>query len=99
MTLSPNPLQINRPASILTLQYATPFPAVNLHVTLYDLAGRRLGTIFNAGPVPGTDVMTWDARSLDPVRFKTGQYLLVFQARDTGSSRLWETVERLILVN
>ncbi|MCH7859014.1 MAG: lamin tail domain-containing protein [Candidatus Marinimicrobia bacterium] len=98
LTLSPNPLQINRPASILTLQYATPFPAINLHVTLYDLAGRRLGTIFNGGPVPGTDVMTWDARSLDPVRFKTGQYLLVFQARDTGSSRRWETVERLILV-
>lgn len=99
LTLSPNPLEINRPTSILTLRYATPFPAVNLHVTIYDLAGRKLASIFNAGPVPGTDVITWNAQSLDLVRFKTGQYLLVFQARDTGSSRQWETVERLILVN
>ncbi len=42
--------------------------------------------------------MTWDARSLDPVRYKTGQYLLVFKAVDAGSSRRWERVERLILV-
>ena len=99
LTLSPNPLEINRPTSILTLQYATPFPAVNLHITIYDLAGRKLASIFNAGPVPGTGVVTWSAQSLDLVRFKTGQYLLVFQARDTGSNRQWETVERLILVN
>lgn len=99
LTLSPNPLEINRAASILTLQYATPFPAINLHVAIYDLAGRRVGTIFNEGPVPGSAAITWDARSLDLVQFKTGQYVLVFQARDTGSNDRWETMERLILVH
>lgn len=99
LTLTPNPLQINRPTSVLALHYGTPFPAVNLHVAIYDLAGRKLGTIFNEGPVPGTSVIHWNAQSLDLVRFKTGQYLLVFRARDTGSNRQWEAVERLILVN
>jgi hypothetical protein len=91
-------LRINRPESRLVLAYATPFASINLHVTVYDLAGRRIGTIYNGGPLPGSGEVTWDARSLDPVRYKTGQYLLVFKAVDAGSTRRWEQVERLILV-
>jgi len=44
-------------------------------------------------------VVTWDARSRDPVRYRTGQYVLLFRARDAGSDQRWERMERLILVN
>ncbi len=98
LTLEPNPLRINRPESRLVLAYATPFASINLHVTVYDLAGRRIGTIYNGGPLPGSGEVTWDARSLDPVRHKTGQYLLVFKAVDAGSTRRWERLARLIIV-
>ncbi len=98
LTLDPNPLRINRPESRLVLAYSTPFSSINLHVTVYDLAGRRIGTVYNGGPLPGIGEVTWDARSLDPVRYKTGQYLLVFKAVDGGSTQRWERVERLILV-
>jgi hypothetical protein len=98
LTLEPNPLQLNTPASILAVKYVTPFPAINLVVEIYDLAGRRLDTIFNEGPVPGAGVVTWDARSLDQVRYRTGQYVLLFRARDAGSGQRWERMERLILV-
>ena len=37
-------------------------------------------------------------RNLDPVRYRIGQYALRFHARDTGSNRQWERIERLILV-
>ncbi len=99
ITLEPNPLRLNTPESILTVTYVTPFPAINLLVEIYDLAGRRLGTVFNEGPVPGAGVVTWDARSQDQVRYRTGQYVLLFRARDAGSDRRWERMERLILVN
>ncbi|MBA7610645.1 MAG: hypothetical protein GH143_09870 [Calditrichaeota bacterium] len=99
LTLEPNPLRLNTPESILAVSYVTPFHAIILLVEIYDLAGRRLGTIFNEGPVPGAGVVTWDARSRDPVRYRTGQYLLLFRARDAGSDRRWERMERLILVN
>ncbi len=98
LTIEPNPLQINLPESILSISYVTPFSSINLLIELYDLAGRRLGTIFNEGPVPGSGAITWDARSLDPVRYRTGQYALRFHARDAGSNRQWERIERLILV-
>ena len=98
LTLEPNPLRINRPESRLVLAYNTPFSSINLQVTVYDLAGRRMGVIYNGGPLPGSGEVTWDARSLEPVRYKTGQYLLVFKAVDTASTRRWERVERLILV-
>lgn len=98
VTLEPNPLPLNTPASILAVKYVTPFPAINLLIEIYDLAGRRLGTIFNEGPVPGAGVVTWDARSLDPVRYRTGQYVLLFRAREAGSGQRWERMERLILV-
>lgn len=97
--LEPNPLPLNTPASILVVKYVTPFPAINLLIEVYDLAGRRLGTIFNEGPVPGAWAITWDVRAVDPVRYKTGQYVLLFRARDTGSNQRWERMERLILVN
>jgi len=32
------------------------------------------------------------------VRYKTGQYVLLFRARDAGSGQRWERMERLILV-
>ncbi|UCH09668.1 MAG: lamin tail domain-containing protein [Fidelibacterota bacterium] len=99
ISLDPNPLRINTSESILVVQYITPFPAINLLVEIYDLAGRKLGTIFNAGPVPGTGAVTWDARTLDQVRYRTGQYALVFRAKDTSSRSKWERMERLILVN
>lgn len=98
LTLEPNPLQINLPESILSISYVTPFSSINLLLELYDLAGRRLATIFNEGPVPGSGAITWNARSLDPVRYRTGQYALRFHARDAGSNRQWERIERLILV-
>ncbi len=98
LTLEPNPLRINRADAWLVLAYATPFASINLHVTVYDLAGRRIGTIYNGGPLPGSGEVAWDARSLDPVRYKTGQYLLVFKAVDAGSNRRWERLERLIIV-
>ena len=98
ITLEPNPLRLNTPESILAVNYVTPFHAINLLVEIYDLAGRRLGTIFNEGPVPGAGVVPWDARSVDQVRYRTGQYLLLFRARDAGSDRRWERMERLILV-
>lgn len=98
LTLVPNPLRLNTPESSLKVAYVTPFSTINLLVEIYDLAGRRLGTVFNEGPVPGTGAVTWDAQSVDPVRYKTGQYVLLFRARDTGSSRRWERMERLILV-
>jgi len=98
LILEPNPLRLNTPESILSVSYVTPFHAINLLVEIYDLAGRRLGTVFNEGPVPGAGVVTWDARSVDQVRYRTGQYLLLFRARDTGSDRRWERMERLILV-
>ena len=98
LTLEPNPLRINRPESRLVLAYNTPFSSINLQVTVYDLAGRRIGAIYNGGPLPGSGEVTWEAHSLDPVRYKTGQYLLVFKAVDTGSTRRWERIERLILV-
>ena len=98
VALEPNPLQLNTPASILAVKYVTPFSAINLVVEIYDLAGRRLGVVFNEGPVPGTWVVTWDASSLDPVRYRTGQYVLLFRARDAGSGQRWERMERLILV-
>ncbi|UCH61601.1 MAG: lamin tail domain-containing protein [Fidelibacterota bacterium] len=99
LTLEPNPLRLNTPESILAINYVTHFPAINLLVEIYDLAGRRLGTIFNEGPIPGAGVVTWDARSVDQVRYRTGQYVLLFRARDAGSDQRWERVERLILVN
>ncbi len=98
LTIEPNPLRLNRPESRLVITYSTPFAALNLQATIYDLAGRRIATIHNGGPLPGTGQVSWDARDLDPVRFKTGQYLLVFRAVDTGSTQHWERVERLILV-
>jgi hypothetical protein len=97
--LEPNPLRINSTTSILVVHYITPFPAINLLVEIYDLAGRKLGIISNTGPVPGTGVITWDARALDQVRYRTGQYALIFRAKDTSSRSKWERVERLILVN
>ncbi|UCD38789.1 MAG: hypothetical protein JSW54_04735, partial [Fidelibacterota bacterium] len=99
ISLDPNPLHLNTPTSILVIQYTTPFPAVYLLVEIYDLAGRKLDTISNFGPVPGTGVVTWDARTLDRVRYRTGQYALLFRAKNTGSKAKWERVERLILVN
>ena len=98
VTLEPNPLPLNTVSSILKIQYVTPFASVNLRVEIYDLAGRRLGAIFNEGPVPGTGVVRWDASSVDPVRYRTGQYVLLFRARDASSGQRWERMERLILV-
>ncbi len=98
ISLEPNPLPLNRTTSILVVEYITPYPAVNLVVEIYDLAGRRLTTLFNEGPVPGSGAVTWDARSVDPVRFRTGQYVLLFRARDTSSRGSWERMERLVLM-
>ena len=98
ISLEPNPLRLNRPSSVLLVRYVAPYPSINLLVELYDLAGRRLTTMFNQGPVPGSGAVTWDARSLDPVRFKTGQYVLLLRARDTASGSRWERMERLVLV-
>ena len=98
ISLEPNPLRLNRPSSVLLIRYVAPYPSVNLLVELYDLAGRKLATLFNQGPVPGTGAVTWDARGLDPVRFKTGQYVLLIRARDAASNGLWERMERLVLV-
>jgi hypothetical protein len=81
------------------LQYTTPYPAANLLVDIYDLAGRRIGTITRQGPHPGAGVLTWDARNLDPFRYKTGQYILLFRAHSTQSGQKWEQVKRLIIVN
>jgi len=99
LTLSPNPLPVNGPESILTMTYATPFVSANLQITLYDLAGRRLATLFNEGPVAGAGAIEWNARTLDSVLFKTGQYVLVLQAGDAGSGQRWEKTARLILIN
>lgn len=98
LSLEPNPLRLNQPESVLLLRYVTPFLSANLLVEIYDLGGRRLATVFNEGPVPGTGAVTWDARNVDPVRFKTGQYVLLFSARDAASSRRWERMQRLVLV-
>ncbi|UCD38964.1 MAG: lamin tail domain-containing protein [Fidelibacterota bacterium] len=97
--LEPNPLRLNTPTSTLIIRYVTPFPSISLSVDIYDLAGRCLSTIANEGPVPGTGVFTWDARVVDQVRYRTGQYAVLFRAKDTGSSAKWECVKRLILVN
>jgi len=43
-------------------------------------------------------VVTWDARSVDLARYRTGQYVLLFRARNAGSDQRWERMERLILV-
>jgi hypothetical protein len=99
VTLDPNPIRINTPNSLLMLQYTTPYPAANLLVDIYDLAGRRIGTITRQGPHPGAGVLTWDARNLDPFRYKTGQYILLFRAHSTQSGQKWEQVKRLIIVN
>jgi hypothetical protein len=99
VTLEPNPIRINTPNSLLIIQYTTPYPAANLLVEIYDLAGRRIGTVTHQGPHPGTGVLTWDARNLDPFRYKTGQYILLFQARNAHSAQKWEQVKRLIIVN
>lgn len=99
LTISPNPLPVNGPESILTMTYATPFVSVNLQITLYDLAGRRLTTLFNEGPVAGAGAIEWDARILDSVLFKTGQYVLVLQAGDASSGQRWKKTARLILIN
>ncbi|MFB0515951.1 MAG: lamin tail domain-containing protein, partial [Candidatus Neomarinimicrobiota bacterium] len=99
LVLEPNPLPLNTPSSILVVKYVTPFAAINLLVEIYDLAGRRLSTLANEGPLPGSGVVTWDARSVDLVRYKTGQYILLFRARDTGTGKRWERLERLILVH
>ncbi|MFC1535584.1 hypothetical protein ACFL32_00315 [Candidatus Neomarinimicrobiota bacterium] len=99
VTLEPNPIRINTPTSLLMLQYATPYPAANLLVEVYDLAGRKIGTVTRQGPHPGAGVLTWDARNLDPFRYKTGQYILLFQAHSANSGQKWEQVKRLIIVN
>lgn len=99
VVLEPNPLRINTPNSLLILKYSTPYLSANLLVDIYDLAGRRIGTITRQGPHPGTGVLTWDARNLDPFRYKTGQYILLFRAHSTQSEQKWEQVKRLIIVN
>lgn len=99
VVLEPNPLRINTPNSLLILKYSTPYLSANLLVDIYDLAGRRIGTVARQGPHPGAGVLTWDARSLDPFRYKTGQYILLFQAHNTLSGQKWEQVKRLIIVN
>ncbi|MCK4577701.1 MAG: lamin tail domain-containing protein [Candidatus Marinimicrobia bacterium] len=97
--LSPNPLRINRARAALSIRYTTPYPAIIVRATIYDLAGRKLGTIYNHGPVSGAGELTWDAGSLDDNRYRTGQYVLLFEATDTVTGRRWRKAERLILVN
>ena len=98
LALEPNPLPINGSQDRLTISYQTPFPSINLHIAIYDLAGRELGEIANTGPLPGAGQTVWQTASLDPVIYKTGQYILVFRARDAGGSGKWDRFERLIMV-
>jgi hypothetical protein len=98
ITLEPNPLPINGSQDRLIISYQTPFPSINLWIAIYDLAGRKLGEITNTGPLPGAGQTVWQTTSLDPIIYKTGQYVLVFRARDAGGNGKWDRFERLIMV-
>jgi uncharacterized repeat protein (TIGR01451 family) len=84
LTLAPNPLRDGR--TVLTLTLPVPETA---RVTIYDVAGRRVGEL-HAGPLPaGRTRLVWEAGSgragSRHVPMPAGVY---FVRRDTPSSRL-----------
>ena len=69
-----------------TIEYQIPRPS-RVHVSVYDLLGRRIALLEDADLTAGNHAVTWDGRSADGTPAASGVYLYRIRAGEFVKSR------------
>lgn len=71
---------------LTTIEFSHPGPAaVNARITVHDLAGRTIATVWDGSTAPGVSRAVWDGRSETGAAMQPGLYLV---RADVGRRRL-----------
>ncbi|MDX1740841.1 MAG: FlgD immunoglobulin-like domain containing protein, partial [Rhodothermales bacterium] len=58
----------------------------HVRVTIYDVAGRRVITMYDRAAPAGSSIVTWNGRSSDGRQVPAGIYFIVMESDASGRS-------------
>ncbi len=82
----------------LMIAYRLPFSYAEIRLTILDSAGRSVRELKKGEPTGKEGVVRWDGKNDKGGICRTGQYILLLEARSAWSSQVWKITERIVLV-